>query len=429
MKILSDMEWERLDILADEVRNHPEPDRTKVFLKLTEGESQDFARHLEAHIALPPLTLVEDKFANEHIPSSIGDYRIVRKIGEGGFGTVWEAEQLHPIRRRVALKLIKFGLGSRELVVRFQSERQALAIMDHPNIARIFDGGTTDDNQPFFVMEFIEGMSLTKYCDKNKLGIDDRLKLFLDVCKGVHHAHQKGIIHRDLNPKNVIVGVHDDKPIPKVIDFGLAKAMETTQRLTDQSFLTEVGQIMGTWNYMSPEQAGSNTDIDTRTDIYSLGVVLYELITGGTPFDRSVPNDGDLLKTLELIRKKETIRPSHSLESKSAKEIAEIATRRRTNSDRLKKVLVGDLDWVVMKALDNERDRRYLSVSEFAADIQRYIDGEGVLARPPSQMYRMKKFAQRNCTCRRNCWHDPGIFEGIPSIGGRIASCRWRTGG
>ena len=287
--------------------------------------------------------------------STIGCYKIVAEIGEGGMGSVWLAEQEQPVKRRVALKLIKSGIGSKEVIARFESERQALALMNHPNIARILDAGTRKDGQPFFAMELVQGLPLTTYCDRNRLGINERLKLFAEVCSGVQHAHQKGIIHRDLKPSNILVAQIDGKPVPKVIDFGLAKALESTQRLTDQSLFTGMGQILGTLKYMSPEQAALDmVDIDTRTDIYSLGVILYELLTGSTPLDDDTVRNQALLKVLELIREKEPVKASSRLQN-TGKTLSKITEQRRTDSSSLNRILVGDLDWVVAKALEKDR--------------------------------------------------------------------------
>ncbi|HMO15028.1 MAG TPA: serine/threonine-protein kinase [Pirellulaceae bacterium] len=329
-------------------------------------------------------------------PRMIGHYRLIQKLGEGGMGEVWLTEQQHPVKRQVALKLIKAGVGSREVIARFEAERQALALMDHPNVARIIDAGTTDDNQPFFAMEMVRGEPLNRYCDQRRLSIEQRLRLFNDVCSGVQHAHQKGIIHRDLKPGNILVTEVDGKPVPKVIDFGLAKAMETSERLTDKSLFTGIGQILGTLKYMSPEQAGMEThDIDIRTDVYALGVVLYELLTGSTPLDEKSLKGQAILSVLATIREQEPAKPSSRL-SQSDRTAASITDARRTDTSSLHRILVGDLDWVVMKALEKDRSRRYDSVSSFVADIRRYLGSEPVLARPPSLNYRVRKFVKKN---------------------------------
>ena len=337
------------------------------------------------------------KFSNAiELGSTIDRYVVLEAIGEGGMGSVWLAEQQKPVRRRVAIKIIKKGVGSREIVARFEAERQALALMNHPNIARILDAGTTEDGQPFFAMELVQGLPLTTYCDKHRLGINERLKLFTDVCSGVQHAHQKGIIHRDLKPSNILVAQIDGKPVPKVIDFGLAKALESTQRLTDQSLFTGMGQILGTLKYMSPEQATLDmVDIDTRTDIYSMGVILYEMLTGSTPLDDDTVRNQALTKVLELIREKEPIRPSRRLRD-SGSDISTITEKRRTDSSSLNQILEGDLDWVIGKSLEKDRARRYASVSGLVADIQRFLQSEPVTARPPSVNYRIRKFYKKN---------------------------------
>ncbi|HMP78577.1 MAG TPA: serine/threonine-protein kinase [Pirellulaceae bacterium] len=327
----------------------------------------------------------------------IGPYKLLHRLGAGGMGEVWVAEQSEPVRRQVALKLIKEGIGTKEIIARFEAERQALALMSHPNIARILDAGSTREGQPFFVMELVTGQPLTTYCDENKLSIDDRLQLFMDVCSGVQHAHQKGIIHRDLKPGNIIVGMQDGIPVPKIIDFGLAKAMESSLRLTDQSLFTGIGQILGTLKYMSPEQAGLDLrDIDTRADIYALGVILYELLTGSTPLDETSIKGQAILKVLELIRDKEPVKPSRRLGSSTDEQISSITGQRQTDSVRLRRILLGDLDWIVMKALDKDRMLRYESASEFAADIRRFLNSEPVTARPPSHTYRIRKFVRKN---------------------------------
>jgi serine/threonine protein kinase len=327
----------------------------------------------------------------------IGPYHLLQKLGAGGMGEVWRAEQKEPVRRQVAVKLIKVGAESTQVLARFEAERQALAMMNHPNIARFLDAGATDDGQPFVVMELVQGKPFTTYCDENRLGIDERLELFIGACNGVQHAHQKGIIHRDLKPSNILVSVVDGKPVPKVIDFGLAKALEATQRLTDQSLHSAIGQVLGTYRYMSPEQADVNSnDIDTRTDIYALGVMLYELLTGSVPLDDSTIQGEAILKVLEFIREKEPIKPSSKLGSSTDEQISTITSKRKTDSVRLSRILAGDLDWIVLKALEKDRTRRYESASGFAADVKRYLNNEPVIARPPSVSYRVQKFVRKN---------------------------------
>ena len=329
--------------------------------------------------------------------TQIGDYRLIEPLGEGGMGTVYRAVQTREVRREVALKIVKSGLDSREVINRFEAERQALAMMDHPNIATILDAGTTEEGSPYFVMELVQGIPLTHYCDLNSLGIADRLAIFCQVCHAVQHAHQKGVIHRDLKPSNILVGEYDGVPVPKVIDFGLAKALDASQKLTDKSVFTEFGQVLGTLKYMSPEQAGlSSLDIDTRSDVYALGIILYELLTGKTPLDDDSLQGKALLKILELVREQESPKPSSQL-STTRKELIETITRvRRTDARRLGQILVGDLDWIVMKALDKDRQRRYSTAAGFAEDVRRYLEGEAVEARPPTLAYRLRKFVRRN---------------------------------
>lgn len=319
-------------------------------------------------------------------------YTLLRMIGEGGMGAVYLAEQSEPVKRQVALKLIKSGLDSKTMLARFDAERQALALMDHPNIARIFDGGVTEGSLPYFVMEWVDGVPLTEYCDRHRLTVEERLRLFVQVCYAVQHAHQKGIIHRDLKPGNVLVSEVDGRPHPKVIDFGVAKAIE--YRLTDMS-LHDEDAIVGTPAYMSPEQSDpTKVDIDTRTDVYSLGVILYELFTGSQPIDTSQLKRGAVLEMLRMIREVEPISPCARLSS--IDELASVAANRKTEPGQLSRLLHGELDWVVMKALEKDRDRRYATALGFAQDIERYLANEVVQARPVSRAYRVKKFIQRH---------------------------------
>ncbi len=323
----------------------------------------------------------------------IGPYKLLQPIGEGGMGTVWLAEQTQPVQRKVALKLIKPGMDSAQVIARFEAERQALALMDHPNIARVLDAGTAPDNRPFFVMELVKGVPITRYCDEYHLLPRQRLGLFLDVCAAVQHAHTKGIIHRDIKPSNVLVALYDGRPVPKVIDFGVAKA--TGPRLTERTLFTEFGAIVGTLEYMSPEQAELNQlDIDTRSDVYSLGVLLYELLTGTTPLERKRLKEKGLLEALRLIREEEPPRPS--LRLSTTDELPAIAANRGVEPKRLSGLVRGELDWIVLRALDKERARRYESPSAFAEDLRRYLADEPVLACPPSAGYRLRKFARRN---------------------------------
>jgi serine/threonine protein kinase/tetratricopeptide (TPR) repeat protein len=325
--------------------------------------------------------------------TQIGPYKLLQQIGEGGMGTVYMAEQTEPVQRKVALKLIKPGMDSRQVIARFEAERQALALMDHPHIAKVLDAGTTDSGLPYFVMELVKGVPITKYCDEHHLTPRQRLELFIPVCQAVQHAHQKGIIHRDLKPSNVLVALYDGRPVPKVIDFGVAKA--TGQKLTERTMYTEFGAIVGTLEYMSPEQAESNQlDIDTRSDIYSLGVLLYELLTGTTPFEKKRLKDAALLEVLRIIREDEPQKPSTRLSTTD--ELPSISANRGLEPNKLSALVRGELDWIVMKALEKDRNRRYETPNGFAVDIQRYLADEPVSACPPSAAYRLRKFARRN---------------------------------
>jgi serine/threonine protein kinase/tetratricopeptide (TPR) repeat protein len=325
----------------------------------------------------------------------IGPYKLVEPIGEGGMGTVWMAQQTEPVKRLVALKLIKAGMDSKAVIARFENERQALALMDHPNIARVLDGGTTSGGRPYFVMDLVKGVPITRYCDEHHLTPRQRLELFLPVCQAVQHAHQKGIIHRDLKPSNVLVAVCDAgaRGVPKVIDFGVAKA--AGPKLTEKTLDTGFGHIVGTLEYMSPEQAEINQfDIDTRSDIYSLGVLLYELLTGSPPFSRKELEQAGMLEMLRVIREQEPSKPSTKLST--ADGLPTLAANRGTEPAKLTKLLRGELDWIVMKALDKDRSRRYETANGFALDVQRYLADEPVLACPPSAGYRLRKFVRRN---------------------------------
>jgi serine/threonine protein kinase len=299
----------------------------------------------------------------------IGPYKLLQVIGEGGMGTVFMAEQTRPVRRMVALKVIKPGMDSRQVLARFEAERQALALMDHPNIARVLDAGTTGSGRPYFVMELVKGKPIATYCDEKRLGVRERLELFADMCRAVQHAHQKGIIHRDLKPSNVLVAPYDGRPVVKVIDFGVAKA--TGQRLTDKTMFTAFGALVGTLEYMSPEQAEvNNQDIDTRSDIYSLGVLLYELLTGSTPLTRQRLVGAALLELLRVVREEEPPRPSTRL-SESKDLLPSISAQRQTEPAKLTKLVRGDLDWIVMKALEKDRNRRYETAAGLAMDVRR----------------------------------------------------------
>jgi serine/threonine protein kinase/WD40 repeat protein len=334
-----------------------------------------------------------DSFLAEHVGASIGPYKLLQPIGEGGMGVVFMAEQSHPVQRRVALKVIKPGMDTRQVVARLEAERQALALMDHPNIARVFDAGTTANGRPYFVMELVKGVPITQYCDEQRLSPRQRLELFVPVCQAVQHAHQKGVIHRDLKPSNVMIALYDGVPVPKVIDFGVAKA--TGPKLTDRTLFTEFGSVIGTLEYMSPEQAELNQlDIDTRSDVYSLGVLLYELLTGSTPLESSQVAQTALLEVLRIIREVEPPAPSARISSSA--ELPAIAAARSLDTQKLRGALRGELDWIVMKALDKKRSRRYETASGLASDIERYLKDEPVLACSPSATYRLAKFCKRN---------------------------------
>jgi len=303
------------------------------------------------------------------------------------------AEQQEPVRRRVALKIIKPGMDSRQVIARFEAERQALAMMDHQNIAKVLDAGTTDSGRPYFVMELVHGVPITKFCSDNRLTLRERLELFVPVCQAIQHAHQKGVIHRDIKPTNILVTMYDDKPVPKVIDFGVAKAVE--QRLTEKTLFTQYGMLVGTFEYMSPEQAEMNAfGVDTRSDVYSLGVLLYELLTGTTPIEGSKLRDAALVELVRLIKEEEPLRPSIRLSTSGA--LPKFAAACRTDAAQLPKQVRGELDWIVMKCLEKDRTRRYETVNGLAHDIQRYLHDEPVEACPPSPLYRLKKLAKKH---------------------------------
>jgi serine/threonine protein kinase len=346
-------------------------------------------------VVSPDLLETSNEANDKHIGLRIGPYKLLQKIGEGGCGGVYMAEQEKPVRRRVALKVIKLGMDTRNVIARFESERQALAMMDHPNIARVLDAGTTEGGRPFFVMELIHGVNMLEFCDTNNLDTRRRLELFIHVCNAIQHAHQKGIIHRDIKPSNILVTLHDGLPMPKVIDFGIAKAM--TEPLTDKTLFTKYGFFMGTPTYMSPEQAEyTGLDVDTRSDIYSLGVLLYELLTGKPPFDQNDLMSSGFDEMRRTLREREPHRPSAKLKTYSTEELTATAARRHIETSKLHSLLKGDLDWIVMKTLEKDRRRRYETANGLAMDIGRFLNNEPIVARPPSRRYRLQKLVQRN---------------------------------
>ena len=388
-----------------EALNQPSPEERAAFLQSACGGDDELLRSvallLKAHdragafLNQPPPDLVATERRGVTISDRvIGLYKLREIIGEGGFGVVYVAEQEKPVRRKVALKVIKPGMASRDVIARFEAERQALALMDHPNVAKVLDAGATESDQPYFVMELVKGTSITEFCDSQRLSTRQRLELFVDVCRAVQHAHQKGIIHRDLKPSNVMVTMRDDRPIPKVIDFGVSKAL--SQRLTDKTVYTAYGQMLGTPLYMSPEQAQLNEiDVDTRSDVYSLGVLLYELLTGTTPFDKATLHKSGFDEMRRIIREVDPPRPSIRVSTLEVEALSTVSDRRRVDPRRLSQSLRGELDWIVMKALEKDRNRRYESASTFANDVERYLNDEPVQACPPSSAYRFRKFVRR----------------------------------
>ncbi len=349
----------------------------------------------QSHPAAVKRTIRVEPAVGEDSIEKIDRFKILQKLGEGGCGVVYMAEQTEPVRRKVALKVIKLGMDTKQVIARFEAERQALALMDHPNIAKVLDAGATATGRPYFVMELVKGIRITDYCDQNHLSTTERLGLFTQVCQAIQHAHQKGIIHRDIKPSNILVTLHDGKPVPKVIDFGIAKATE--QPLTEKTVFTAFGQFMGTPAYMSPEQAElSGLDIDTRSDIYALGVLLYELLTGRTPFDAKELLQAGLDEMRRRIREEEPMRPSTRLSTMVDADLTEVAEQRRSEPGKLSRFIRGDLDWIVMKCLEKDRTRRYETANGLATDIQRHLTNEPVLACPPSTAYRFRKMVRRN---------------------------------
>ena len=409
---MSDQDWMRAKQIFTEALERNVPER-RTFLGAACGEDAELRSKVEALLVAHDgageflesptgegAQAAAREIANEtngdpqEAPGTqIGPYKILQLIGEGGFGVVYMADQVEPIRRRVALKVIKPGMDTREVIARFEAERQALAMMDHPNVAKVLDAGATNSGRPYFVMELVKGVPITEYCDANLLTTRERLELFVDVCKAVHHAHEKGIIHRDIKPSNVMVTLHDGVPFPKVIDFGIAKA--TNQPLTEKTLFTAYGQFLGTPAYMSPEQAAfSGLEIDRRSDIYSLGVLLYELLTGTTPLDQSSLRSHAFHEVMRIIREEDPPTPSARLRELGER-LTAIATSRHVEPNALAKLLRGDLDWIVMRAIEKDRKRRYSSASELARDVSLYFRNEPVSARKPGVVYRLGKFAKR----------------------------------
>src|SRR6516164_5481601 len=342
----------------------------------------------------PPNATVDEQPVTERPGTVIGPYKLKEKIGEGGMGLVFVAEQQEPVRRKVALKIIKPGMDSKQVIARFEAERQALAMMDHQNIAKVFDAGTTESGRPYFVMELVHGVPITEYCDANKLTPRQRLELFVPVCQAIQHAHQKGIIHRDIKPSNILVTMYDDKAVPKVIDFGVAKAIE--QRLTQKTVYTQFGTLVGTFEYMSPEQAEMNAfGVDTRSDIYALGVLLYELLTGTTPLQRHRLREAAFADIVRLIKEEEPPRPSTRL-SGSGAALTNISQQRGSAPGELTKLVRGELDWIVMRCLEEDRTRRYETANGLARDVEHYLKDEPVEACPPTAGYKVRKFARKN---------------------------------
>jgi serine/threonine protein kinase len=408
----------------DEVcARHPElRKQVESLLRLHEGAGSFLEKPAAAPAATRPFRDADEHASAHEVPGAvIGPYKLLEQIGEGGFGVVYMAEQQQPVRRKVALKIIKPGMDTRQVVARFQAERQALALMDHPNIAQIHDGGTTADGRPYFVMELVKGVPVTDYCDRCGLTTRERLDLFLSVGQAVQHAHQKGVIHRDIKPSNVLVAIRDGRPVVKVIDFGVAKAIN--QRLSEQTLQTGFHQMIGTPLYMSPEQAElSPLDVDTRADIYALGVLLYELLTGTTPFAKERLRGAGYDEIRRIIREEEPPWPSARL-STLQDELTAVAARRRTEPRQLLRTVRGELDWIVMKALEKDRARRYDTASALAADVQRHLADEPVEACPPSRGYRLRKYARKH----KRALATAGVFAAllVAAAGTSIALASW----
>ena len=380
------------------------PDQWPAYLDQACGGDRELRQEveilLEAHAgegslldspAIVPATPIDQPISEEP-GCQIGSYKLLEKIGEGGFGAVYMADQAEPIKRRVALKIIKPGMDTGQVIARFEAERQALAIMDHPNIVTVPDAGTTNSGRPYFAMELVRGVTISEYCDQRHLTLRERLELFVLICEAVQHAHQKGIIHRDLKPSNILVALYDDRPVPKIIDFGIAKAINV--RLTEKTLFTQYSQIVGTIEYMSPEQAQLNQlDVDTHSDVYALGVILYELLTGETRFDKQRLHAAAFDEILRIIRDEEFLRPSVRLSG--SKLLASIAANRKTEPRRLSPLLAGELDWIVMKALEKDRWRRFETAGKLSEDVRAYLRSDAVTACPPSVVYRLRKMAVR----------------------------------
>jgi len=401
----------REDWIVREARKRPSAERS-VFLDGACAENLTLRQRIEAQLAAlpqgdtatvtasegdrPPIKVSLVDAPDEAVGQILGRYKVLQKIGEGGCGAVYMAEQEQPVRRRVALKVIKLGMDTKAVIARFEAERQALALMDHPNIAKVLDAGATEAGRPYFVMELVRGIRFTDYCDQNHLGVRQRLGLFTQICQAIQHAHQKGIIHRAIKPSNILVTLHDGVPVPKVIDFGIAKAT-TDQRLTDKTLFTAYEQFIGTPAYMSPEQAEmSGLDVDTRSDIYSLGVLLYELLTGRTPFDPKELIESGLEAMRKTIREKDPLRPSTKLHNLAGEELTTTARRHGVEGPKLVSQMRGDLDWIVMKCLEKDRTRRYETANGLAMDIKRHLNNEPVISRPPIKLYEFQKTFRRH---------------------------------